>query len=298
VGVRGSKRVVPRTGCSRPFHVTFVLRTVPAATLTSVAHRFVAVGDSFTEGVGDRDERYPNGVRGWADRVANQLAKSDPDTEYANLALRSRTLDEVVGRQLDDAIVLEPTLVSFFAGGNDLLQLRSDVGDLLDRYEDAVARLAATGARVLTFTSYDLRLSPLLEPLRLRNNQFNRRVRQVALEYDAILIDHWAMRAYEHPRMWEPDRLHMSRHGHRYLAAAVLRTLRIDHTITLRDPGINVPRSWREALAAERDWWSGWVRPMIGRRIRNTPIGAELTAKWPDPIRPADGMKRLAAQQG
>jgi lysophospholipase L1-like esterase len=262
-----------------------------------VAHRFVAVGDSFTEGVGDWDDRYPNGVRGWADRVAKQLARHDPDTEYANLALRSRTLDEVVDGQLDPAIALAPTLVSFFAGGNDLLQVRTDPG-LLDRYESAVARLAASGARVLLFTSYDLRLSPLLEPLRVRNNQFNRRVRQVALDHDALLVDHWAMRAYEHPRMWEPDRLHMSRHGHRYLAAAVLRALQVDHTITQRDLGGQVVRTWREALAAERDWWQEWVRPMLGRRMRRQPIGAELTAKWPDPIRPADGMKKLAARLG
>jgi lysophospholipase L1-like esterase len=257
----------------------------------------VAVGDSFTEGVGDWDDRYPNGVRGWADRVARQLAKHDPDTEYANLALRSRTLDAVVRDQVDRAVALRPTLVSFFAGGNDLLQVRGSVGDLLDRYETAVARLGASGAQLVLFTSYDLRLSPLLEPLRLRNNQFNRRIRQVALDHDALLVDHWAMRAYEHPRMWEPDRLHMSRHGHRHLAAAVLRALRVDHTITVRDLGQWAPRGWREAVTAEREWWNEWVRPMLGRRRRHEPLGADLTAKWPDPIRPADGMKRLAARQ-
>src|SRR6478735_8063127 len=32
--------------------------------------RYVAIGDSFTEGVGDPDESRPNGWRGWADRVA------------------------------------------------------------------------------------------------------------------------------------------------------------------------------------------------------------------------------------
>lgn len=255
----------------------------------------MAVGDSFTEGVGDWDDRYPNGVRGWADRVARQLAKADPETEYANLALRSRVLDDVIEHQVDAAIALEPTLVSFFAGGNDILQIRIDMEDVLTRYEKAVARLSGSGARVLLFTSYDLRLSPLLEPLRVRNNQFNRRVREVALAYDALLVDHWAMRAYSHPRMWEPDRLHMSRHGHRYLAAAVLRTLQVDHTITLRDLGSIPPRTWREALVDEIDWWQGWVLPMLGRRRYNTPLGAGLSAKWPVPTRPANGLKRPAA---
>jgi lysophospholipase L1-like esterase len=255
----------------------------------------VAVGDSFTEGVGDWDERYPNGVRGWADRVARQLAKNDPDTEYANLAIRSRVLDDIVERQVDHAVAMEPTLISFFAGGNDILQIRIDMEDVLVRYEAAVAKLAATGARMLLFTSYDLRLSPLLEPLRIRNNQFNRGIRQVALEYDALLVDHWAMRAYQHPRMWEPDRLHMSRHGHRYLAAAVLRTLEVDSTITLCDLGDIPPRSWQEWLADEWDWWDGWVKPSALRRWRGMPEGAGLTAKWPEPIRPASGMKKQAA---
>lgn len=261
-----------------------------------MAERFVALGDSFTEGVGDWDERYPNGVRGWADRVAKQLSKADPETEYVNLALRSRVLDDVIEHQVDAAAALEPTLISFFAGGNDILQIRIDLDDVLTRYEKAVAQLASTGARLVLFTSYDLRLSPLLEPLRLRNNQFNRRVREVALAHDALLVDHWAMRAYAHPRMWEPDRLHMSRHGHRYLAAAVLRTLQVDHTITLRDLGEIQARTWREALTDEIDWWQGWVLPMLGRRWSHTPIGGGLTPKWPEPIRPSLGMKRAAAR--
>jgi lysophospholipase L1-like esterase len=259
-----------------------------------VVGRFVAIGDSFTEGVGDWDSRFPNGVRGWADRVAKQLSKRDPAWEYANLAVRSRVLDVIVATQLDRALELRPTLVSFFAGGNDILRLRSDMADLMARYEAAVARLAGSGARVVLFTSYDLKLSPLLEPLRRRNNFYNQRVREIALAYDALLIDHWAMRAYRHPHMWEPDRLHMSRHGHRYLAARVLRALRVDHSITVEDLGSVPHRPFRQLLAEEREWWRDWVTPMLGRRMRGTPLGSEMGAKWPEPFRPAKGMKRTA----
>lgn len=255
---------------------------------------FVAIGDSFTEGVGDWDDRYPNGVRGWADRVANQLGKADPSWEYANLALRSRPIDEIVERQLDAALALEPTLVSFFGGGNDLLQVRADVGHVLDQITDVVAALRASGATVLLFTSYDVKLSPVLEPLRHRNNQLNGRIRQIAVDHDAILIDHWAMRAYEHPRMWEPDRLHMSHHGHRYLAREVVRALGHESSIRPRDLGAIEPLNWRQLVTAEREWWGEWLTPMLARRLRNARLGESLTAKWPSPIRPADGMKKRA----
>ena len=36
--------------------------------------RYVALGDSFTEGIGDPEPESPGGYRGWADRVAETLA--------------------------------------------------------------------------------------------------------------------------------------------------------------------------------------------------------------------------------
>lgn len=253
----------------------------------------MAIGDSFTEGVGDWDDGYPNGVRGWADRVANQLGKADPAWRYANFALRSRTIDEVVDFQLDQALALEPTLVSLFAGGNDLLHLRTDVVRVLDLIEDTAQRIHDAGAELLLFTTFDIRLSPVLEPLRARSDQLNRRIRQVAVDHGAILVDQQAMRAYEHPRMWEPDRLHMSHHGHRFLARAVLEALgHADTTITLHDLGSIEPRNWRQMLAAEREWWGEWLTPMLARRMRNQRIGEHLDPKWPTLIRPADGMKK------
>ena len=42
--------------------------------------RYVAIGDSFTEGVGDE---YPDGTpRGWADRLAEKLAEARYYREY------------------------------------------------------------------------------------------------------------------------------------------------------------------------------------------------------------------------
>ena len=70
--------------------------------------RFVALGDSFTEGVGDDDPTRPNGVRGWADRVAEQLGAADPGVGYANLAIRGRKLRHILAEQVDAAANLTP----------------------------------------------------------------------------------------------------------------------------------------------------------------------------------------------
>nr|BFE73131.1 hypothetical protein GCM10020092_064320 [Actinoplanes digitatis] len=59
--------------------------------------RYVAIGDSFTEGMGDE---LPDGsVRGWADLVAAGLAAElTGEVSYANLAIRGRLLEPIVAR--------------------------------------------------------------------------------------------------------------------------------------------------------------------------------------------------------
>src|SRR6478672_7358197 len=119
-------------------------------------HRYVALGDSFTEGVGDHDPTRPNGVRGWADRVAEVLGRSTDDFGYANLAIRGRKMDAILAEQVEPALALRPDLVTIYAGGNDFLRPRISVDAVVARYGEAVARLTATGATVLLFTGFDL----------------------------------------------------------------------------------------------------------------------------------------------
>src|SRR5690242_117593 len=110
---------------------------------------YVAIGDSFTEGLGDPR---PDGTqRGWADRVAAGLGGP-----YANLAVRGRRLDEIITGQVDAALALRPGLVSLTSGGNDALRPGFDVEAVMARFEGAVARLAGSGAAVLLFRFPDL----------------------------------------------------------------------------------------------------------------------------------------------
>ncbi|MEV7663692.1 SGNH/GDSL hydrolase family protein [Paenarthrobacter sp. NPDC089316] len=247
--------------------------------------RYVALGDSFTEGVGDPSKVLPNGVRGWADRVAEKLAKAQPGWEYANLAVRSKRLRHIIDEQLQPALAMEPTLVTLYAGGNDILDFGTDMDALLKDYELLVAQLSETGATVVLFTGFDVKVSAVLEPFKKRNTLYNHRVREIAAKYGAVLVDYWCFDAYKDPRMWAPDRLHMSKAGHKYLAAQVLDHLDIPHKIEPKAWGPPSRLTLREWERRQRRWVNDWVVPLFGRKLRGVTLGDSLQARWPQPVK-------------
>lgn len=255
---------------------------------------FVAVGDSFTEGVGDWDRRLPNGVRGWADRVAKQLSKADPSWRYANLAIRSRRLDRIMDEQIDAAIALNPDIISFYAGGNDILEVRQDMDRFLDRYEAAVDRLAASGAQILLFTGFDIPVHPALVPFKRRNWKFNDRVRKLARKHpDTVtLVDYWAWDIYHDQRLWDIDKLHMNRAGHRYMAIRILELLGAQHQLEFQPLEDAQRLGPLQLVQRDIEWMRQWVLPMFGRRLRGITLGDSLKPRWETPIYPAKGMKK------
>ena len=101
---------------------------------------FVAIGDSFTEGL---DDWLPSGYpRGWADRVAERLGDGRPDFRYANLAIRGKRLHQIVEDQVPVAERLRPDLITFCAGGNDILRPQCDPDSLAARYDRALGRVS------------------------------------------------------------------------------------------------------------------------------------------------------------
>lgn len=258
---------------------------------------FVAVGDSFTEGVGDPNLHYPNQVRGWSDRLARQLGRADPTWRYANFAIRSKFLDQVVTDQFEPALALAPTHISFCAGGNDLLSLRADVDGIADRYEQALLRLVGSGAEIVVFTTFVPRASGLLKPLIRRVDAFNSAIRDLAATHDATLVDHDAMREFDDKGLWALDRIHLSRPGHKRMAAEVAQVLGVPHTLRLSDLVPPDRSGWRHAVRGEAAFVRDEVVPLVRRRLRGVYDGDTARPKWPEPIHPSDGMKRLAAEQ-
>jgi len=241
--------------------------------------RYVALGDSFTEGVGDPDPTRPNGVRGWADRVAEVLAAADPQFRYANLAIRGRKLPQILDEQLEPALALEPDLVTIYAGGNDLLRPRVDIDALMERYDDAVRRLAETGATVVVFTAYAA-TEGIYKPMRGRWAYYNEWVREIADRHGARVVDYWRMREYADWGYWDVDRLHMSSAGHALMATKVLDVLGVRHDLPTPAPLPRPVLSKAEQRAANWQWARQHLGPWVKRRLTGTSSGDGLAAKY------------------
>jgi lysophospholipase L1-like esterase len=251
----------------------------PSVVLTPY-RRYVAIGDSWTEGVGDPDQTRPNGLRGWADRVAEVLAADSEDLLYANLAIRGRTVEEILDEQLAPALDLKPDLLTLQGGGNDLLHLRVDIDALVGSIDAAVARANDIGARVVLFTHGTPAAGPF-RALRGRIAVFNELLREVVDKRAAMLVDNWRLSEARDPRYWDVDRIHPSPLGHQLAALHVLNTLGIRHDhgpLVLPDAKGPIRR---ERLQADVEWLRTFAGPWAYRRLRGRSLGDGITAKRP-----------------
>lgn len=243
--------------------------------------RWVALGDSFTEGVGDPDPERPNGVRGWADRVAERLQAADPNFGYANLAIRGKKLRQVLAEQLEPALALRPTLVTIYAGANDILRPKVDIDGLLEEYDGAVGRLSESGARVLLFTGFDAGASKVFGAMRGRTAIYNEQVRWIAERRGASLVDYWRFHEFQDWRMWAEDRMHMSALGHATMANRVLGVLEHEGLADLPEvPDLPVLNR-RERFRANAAWAREFAGPWIMRRVTGRSSGDGMSPKYP-----------------
>jgi lysophospholipase L1-like esterase len=243
--------------------------------------RFVAIGDSFTEGIGDPEPASPGGHRGWADRVAEVLSGSVEDFAYANLAIRGRLLQQILDEQVEAAVELRPDLVSISAGGNDLIRPGTDPDEIAARFETGLARLSSEGATVLMFNGPDIGMTPVLGRVRGKVAIYNENLRYLAKKYDAVVADMWALRELQDPQMWAPDRLHFSAIGHHTVARMVLDALNVPNDLEPMHPEPMPKRSWRQARSEDMVWAREHFVPWVLRRLRHQSSGDNVAPKRP-----------------
>lgn len=258
---------------------------------------YVALGDSFTEGLDDVADPTgaAGGYRGWADRLAELLTDRGPQLRYANLAVRGRLLPQIADEQVPQALALGADLVSLVGGGNDVLRPGSDPDALAARLEDAVAALRAGGADVLLATGVDPVKSPLINLTRSKVAVYNCHIWSIARRQQAAVVDLWGMKALQDRRMWATDRIHLTSEGHRRVALHALDALGVG---TGEDWAAVLPpepaRIRRETVRQDAQWVREYVGPWVGRRLRGRSSGDAVQAKRPDPRhvrRPADPLE-------
>lgn len=249
---------------------------------------YVAIGDSFTEGVGDPDpDDAPvpgaqGGVRGWADRFADHLAAHVDELRYANLAVRGKLLRQVMADQVPRALELAPDLVTFSAGGNDLLRPGADPDRLAAVLESGVRRLRANGAHVVLFTGVNV-AKGYMRPLIGGFTRYYLNIRAIADRHDCFLVDQWSMRVLADPRAWDADRLHMSPEGHRRLALKVCEVVGVPVAEDGEAPWPPAQRAtWRAERGADLRWMREFLGPWVNRRLTGRSSGDGRRAKRPD----------------
>lgn len=243
--------------------------------------RYVALGDSFTEGL--MDVTGPEGRHvGWADRVAATLARRSPGLEYANLAVRGKLIGQVLEEQVPAACALQPDLVTLAAGVNDALRRSYDLHASATALENAVRALRATGADVVLFCFGDpSRRSSVMGSVSGRISRANAATRAIADEYDCRVVDFWGCAVFDDDVYWDEDRLHLSPAGHELAARAALATLGVGDD-SWRTPAASPPAASALSRARGHATWAGrHFGPWLGRRLRGRSSGDGVTPKQP-----------------
>lgn len=241
--------------------------------------RVAAVGDSFTEGLGDEDK--DGNLIGWADRVALGLAEHlDEPVYYANFAIRGRLLEPIATEQIDAALALnpKPDMILLNGGGNDMMRPRFQMERILQFAQRAIDACQEAGVRLVIVTGgLPTPGLPLAKRMTRLGHAYLAAVQDLCERNGVELIVNWNDTAFPDRRNWSDDRLHLNPTGHARVAANVLTAL--GHPTDPPAPGDEIPApTFRDQVRYTRVH----VLPFIGRRLTRRSSGDGHLPKYPD----------------
>lgn len=240
---------------------------------------FVALGDSFTEGLMDAN---PDGTyRGWADLVAQRLDDLEPGLLYANLSVRGKLMRQIEADQIAPAVEMRADLVTLAGGLNDIARPGCDIEAVCASIERCVRALAPVCSRILMFHSIDFsHRMPSMNRYRPKVVRLMECVEALRAQYGVIVVDLSPVRVFDDPRLWAPDRVHLNGDGHARIAEAVLEAL-----------GRGARSDWQSALPPARPqralgktwddlvWLAKFLAPWIKRRLTGKSSGDGMPPK-------------------
>lgn len=252
------------------------------ATYTS----FVALGDSFTEGMSDL---LPDGsYRGWADLLAARLAalprpaQDDGDCgardggsgfRYANLAVRGKLIRQISDEQVDAAAAMRPDVITLVGGLNDVLRPGCDVAAVCAALESCVVRLAPACDRLVLMRS-PIRRGPVATRFLPRMVELFDFVESLAAAHGAVVVDLYGAHVLGDARMWAEDRLHLTAEGHERVAEAVWQALGLPAQADWTRPlPPEVRAGWAARRISDLRFTRAHLLPWIGRRLTGRSSG-------------------------
>lgn len=231
--------------------------------------RYVALGDSQTEGLWDGDDS--SGLIGFADRLAVIVDSHYPGLAYANLAVRGRRIADVLNEQLPQALAMQPDLVTVCIGMNDVTRPGRSFDRALADLDTIYAELHASGATVATTTFPDLaQILPVGRLLAARVVEINAAITAAADRHGFGLVDLFNAPSMTNTDTWSADRVHGSARGHELFAAAAAEALGLpgsnhDWAMTC---GPDTRPSFRSRAYSQALWTQNMLMPWIWRHLR------------------------------
>lgn len=294
-----ARRRVGRHAYRTPTAIPIILGLVSGA-IPSGYRRYVAIGDSQTEGLWDGDDIA--GLLGFADRLAAMVDALYPGLHYANLAIRGKRIADVLYEQVPQALAMRPDLITVCVGMNDVIQPGRSFGPALVELEYLYAALARSGATVVTTTFPNVaQFLPLGRLVSGRLARINAAITAAAERYGFGLVDLYNAPSMRELDTWAIDRVHASSKGHMLFAAAAAEALNL--------PGSNHDWAYGSLDARRRSATAGayeqlrWTQdsffPWIWRRLRGLSSADGREPKRPrleslsTPSRPADANRRV-----
>lgn len=250
---------------------------------TPTFRRYVALGDSLVEGVGDDCFDQDRFYAGWSDRLAvllNKVAQDEnSDFLYANLAVRSRNSEEILTEQVAQALALEPDFVTIMAGANDLWRPRRSWDSVRENFAHAIAQFQAAGATVLLTNCINPIHHWSLQAGTQRSRELTALIEDVAQEYGVDVVDVHRSPTLRRLRVWSEDRVHFGPRGHAHVANKAAKKLGLPYRMEaplLHPKSRDTMSLWEHIV-----WIYVHVSPFVARRIRGIAAGDGINPKRP-----------------
>ena len=231
--------------------------------------RYVAIGDSQTEGLWDGDDAV--GLLGFADRLAARIDSIYPGLAYANLAIRGKLVRHVLREQVPSTLAMRPDLITVCIGMNDVIQPGRSFAPALADLESIYAALAESGATVVTTTFPNVaQFLPMGKLVSGRLARINNAIRSAAYRYDFRLVDLYNAPSMRNLDTWDIDRVHASPKGHMLFAAAAAEALNLpgsNHDWAVAR-GSTTRLSFNARTYGQLRWAQEKFMPWVWRRLR------------------------------